>query len=61
MVGGQQATVMFSGLSPQFPSLYQLNIVLNPNTPTGDAIPVVIIDPTSRLQSRTDLVIAVTN
>lgn len=60
MVGGVAATVLFSGLSPQFPSLYQVNFALDPNTPTGDMVPVVIIDPTSRLQSRTDLMISVT-
>jgi uncharacterized protein (TIGR03437 family) len=60
MVGGVAATVLFSGLSPQFPSLYQVNFMLDPNTPTGDMVPVVIIDPTSRLQSRTDLMISIT-
>jgi uncharacterized protein (TIGR03437 family) len=58
-VGGVAASVIFSGLSPQFPALNQLNIVLDPNTPTGNAVPVVI--QMNGLQSRPDLMIAVTN
>jgi uncharacterized protein (TIGR03437 family) len=41
MVGGQQANVIFSGLT-QYPSIYQINIKLNPSTPTGNAVPVQI-------------------
>jgi uncharacterized protein (TIGR03437 family) len=58
-VGGVAANIVFSGLSPQFPSLYQLNIVLDPSTPTGNAVPVVI--QMNGFQSRPDLMIAVTN
>jgi uncharacterized protein (TIGR03437 family) len=39
MVGGRQATVLFSGLT-QHPSIYQLNVTLDPSTPTGSAVPV---------------------
>ena len=59
LVGGVQASVKFSGLSPQFPSLYQINVVLDPTTPTGNAVPVII--QMNGLQSRSDLMIAVTN
>jgi uncharacterized protein (TIGR03437 family) len=59
LVGGVPANVVFSGLSPQYPSLYQLNIVLSPGTPTGDAVPVVI--QMNGNSSRSDLKIAVTN
>ena len=59
LVGGVQASVKFSGLSPQYPSLYQINVVLDPTTPTGNAVPVVI--QMNGLQSRSDLMIAVTN
>ena len=59
VVGGLQAKVIFSGLSPQYPSLYQVNVVLDPATPTGDAIPVII--QMNGLQSRPDLMIAVSN
>ncbi|MBV9745571.1 MAG: hypothetical protein JO099_17560 [Acidobacteriia bacterium] len=59
LVGGAAAKVIFSGLSPQFPSLYQLNIVLDPSTPTGNAVPVII--QMNGLQSRPDLMIAVSD
>ena len=59
LVGGVQAKVIFSGLSPQYPSLYQVNVVLDPATPTGDAIPVII--QMNGLQSRPELMIAVSN
>jgi uncharacterized protein (TIGR03437 family) len=58
-VGGVAAKVAFSGASPQYPSLYQLNIMLDPSTPTGSAVPVVI--QMNGLQSLPDLMIAVTN
>lgn len=35
MVGGQQAQVLFSGLTPQTIGLYQINIVVPANAPTG--------------------------
>jgi len=41
MVGGVQANVVFSGLS-QFPSVYQINIILPAGTPTGNAVPIQI-------------------
>ncbi len=41
-VGGVPAQVVFSGLSPQFVGVYQLNIIVAPGTPTGDAIPLQI-------------------
>ena len=38
-VGGISAQVLFSGLQPQFVGVNQVNIVIPPNAPTGDAIP----------------------
>lgn len=38
MVGGVAAQVMFSGLSPQFVGLNQINVVLPAGTPTGNAV-----------------------
>ena len=38
LIGGQPATVQFSGLSPQFPGVNQLNIVV-PNVAAGSSIP----------------------
>jgi uncharacterized protein (TIGR03437 family) len=59
LVGGVPAKVVFSGLSPQFPSLNQINVVLDPSTPIGNAVPVII--QMNGLQSRADLMIAVAN
>jgi uncharacterized protein (TIGR03437 family) len=59
-VGGVPAQVNSSALST-YPGQYQLNIQLGANTPTGDAIPVVIQDPGSGLHSNPNLMIAVTN
>lgn len=42
MIGNVQAQVVFSGLSPQFPGINQVNIIIPQNAPTGDAVPVVI-------------------
>jgi uncharacterized protein (TIGR03437 family) len=38
-VGGIQAQVLFSGLQPQFVGVNQVNIIIPPNAPTGDAVP----------------------
>jgi uncharacterized protein (TIGR03437 family) len=42
MVDGVAGTVMFSGLSPQFVGVYQLNVVIPPGTTTGKAVPVTL-------------------
>ena len=41
LIGGQSAQVAFSGLSPQFPGINQLNIVVPSVTP-GDQVPLQI-------------------
>jgi uncharacterized protein (TIGR03437 family) len=41
-VGGVPAQVVFSGLSPQFPAVNQLNIVLPVGVPAGTAVPVQV-------------------
>jgi uncharacterized protein (TIGR03437 family) len=41
LVGGRQANVVFSGLT-QYPSIYQINVKLDPSTPTGNAVPIQI-------------------
>jgi adhesin/invasin len=40
-IGGQDAVVQFSGLTPGFPGLYQINAVV-PKSLSGEAIPVVV-------------------
>lgn len=41
LVGGVPATVLFSGLSPQYPSFYQIAITV-PNVAAGNAVPLQI-------------------
>ena len=41
-VGGMSAQVLFSGLQPQFVGVNQVNIIIPPNAPTGDAVPLQI-------------------
>jgi uncharacterized protein (TIGR03437 family) len=59
LVGGRQAKVLFSGLT-QYPSIYQINITLDPTTPTGDAIPIQVMVGGGTLTTD-QLKIAVTN
>jgi uncharacterized protein (TIGR03437 family) len=42
MIGGVAARVDFSGLSPQFVGVNQLNVVVGAGTPTGNAVPIQI-------------------
>ncbi|MGA2774179.1 MAG: hypothetical protein ABSG26_25605, partial [Bryobacteraceae bacterium] len=39
LVGNVPAQVLFAGMSPQYVGLNQINIVLAPGTPTGNAVP----------------------
>jgi uncharacterized protein (TIGR03437 family) len=39
-IGGQAATVLFAGLSPGFPALYQINVTVPTNATTGSAVPI---------------------
>jgi uncharacterized protein (TIGR03437 family) len=39
LVGNVPAQVLFAGMSPQFVGVNQINIVLAPGTPTGNAVP----------------------
>lgn len=39
-IGGVAAQLVFSGLSPQFVGLNQINVVIPAGTPTGNAVPV---------------------
>jgi len=42
LVGGAPCTVLFSGLSPQFVGVNQLNVTITPGAPAGDAVPLQI-------------------
>jgi len=59
MVGGVQAQLVFSGAQPQFPGVYQLNIIIAPGTPTGDKIPLQIV--MNGITTTDQVTIAVTN
>jgi uncharacterized protein (TIGR03437 family) len=41
-IGGVTAPVAFAGLQPQFPGVYQLNITVPPNAPSGNSVPLQI-------------------
>lgn len=41
-IGGQRATVSFAGAAPGFAGLYQVNAVIPPNVPAGNAVPLAI-------------------
>jgi uncharacterized protein (TIGR03437 family) len=42
MVGNVAAQVVFSGILPGFPGVYQINIIIQSGTPTGNAVPLQI-------------------
>jgi uncharacterized protein (TIGR03437 family) len=50
-IGGVNAPVAFSGLAPGFVGLWQLNVQVPANAPTGNAVPLVIT-----LNGRTSMV-----
>jgi uncharacterized protein (TIGR03437 family) len=41
-VGGREANVQFSGLAPEFVGLYQINLILPADVPTGNQVPIRI-------------------
>jgi uncharacterized protein (TIGR03437 family) len=59
LVGGVPAQLVFSGMQPQFPGVYQINIVIAPGTPTGSAIPLQL--EMNGITSTNLVTIAVTN
>jgi uncharacterized protein (TIGR03437 family) len=59
MVGGVEAQLVFSGIQPQFPGVYQLNIIIAQGTPTGDKIPLQLV--MDGITTTNQVTIAVTN
>jgi uncharacterized protein (TIGR03437 family) len=43
MIGGKQAVVSFSGLTPQFPGINQLNVAVPQGTASGSSVPLQIV------------------
>lgn len=41
-IGGVSAKILFSGLAPGFTGLYQVNVQIPANTPTGDSVPLIM-------------------
>lgn len=58
-VGGVPAQVVFAGMTPQFVGVYQVNIVIQPGTPTGNAVPLQIS--MNGIQTTNQITIAVSN
>jgi len=56
-IGGVDAPVLFSGMSPQFVAVYQVNVRVPSDAPTGDAVPLII--EIGGVASRADVTIAV--
>jgi uncharacterized protein (TIGR03437 family) len=42
LVGNVPAQVVFSGILPGFPGVYQINVIIQAGTPTGNAVPLQI-------------------
>ncbi|MDR3703488.1 MAG: hypothetical protein P4L56_27815 [Candidatus Sulfopaludibacter sp.] len=57
LVGNVPGLVVFSGLSPQFVGVYQINIVIAAGTPTGNTVPLQIL--MNGITTRNDATIAV--
>ena len=53
MIGGIVADVLFAGLAPGYVGLYQVNAVVPPASPTGNAVPVQLSDTRGKFGSNT--------
>jgi uncharacterized protein (TIGR03437 family) len=42
IIGSSRATVLYSGLAPGLPGLYQVNAVIPQDAPTGDRVPITL-------------------
>jgi uncharacterized protein (TIGR03437 family) len=52
-IGGQAATVVFSGIAPGYTGLYQVDVHIPSNAPTGDDVPLQIAMPGGASDSAT--------
>jgi uncharacterized protein (TIGR03437 family) len=59
LVGGVSAQVVFSGVQPTFPGVYQLNIIIAQGTPTGNSVPLQLV--MNGITTTNQVTIAVTN
>lgn len=56
-IGGVEQQVAFSGLSPEFAGVYQLNVIVDEATPAGDQQPLIL--EAGGVRSRDDVIVAV--
>jgi uncharacterized protein (TIGR03437 family) len=56
LIGGQPGTVIYSGLAPGFPGLYQMNVTLPSVIPFAGTLPVAILTPNA-VHDQVDIVI----
>jgi uncharacterized protein (TIGR03437 family) len=59
LVGGITARVDFAGAAPQFPGVYQINIGIPPNAPTGDNVTLQVRSADGSVTSSASVVISV--
>jgi len=59
LVGGITARVDFAGAAPQFPGVYQINIGIPQNAPTGDNVTLQVRSADGSVTSSTSVVISV--
>ncbi len=56
-IGGQNAPVLFSGVSPGFAGLYQINVQIPAAAPAGDYVPIVVTMPNGSKDDSTTIAI----
>ena len=56
LVAGEQSTVLYNGLAPGFPGLYQINVTLPPYLPASGSLPLAILTPNA-FHDQVDIVV----